>query len=72
MEAMARKRAIALDAIPSTFSDLEYADNRGEERLQSRHADQIELKYSQAPGKDWIYIETWGIPRNLVIRFLYS
>ena len=69
---MTRKRAIALDAIPSTFSDPEYADNRGEERLQSRHADQIELEYSQAPGKDWIYIETWGIPRNLVIRFLYS
>ena len=69
---MIRKCAIALDVIPSTFSDPEYVADLGEERLQSGHADQMELENDQAPGKNWICIETWGIPRNLVIRFLYS
>ena len=69
---MTRKCAIALDAIPSTFSDPEYAADLGEERLQSEAAEHAELEYYHAPGEDCSYIGTWGTPRNLVIRFLYN
>ena len=34
-----RKRAIALDMMPSTFSDPECANSLGEKRLQSGHVD---------------------------------
>lgn len=68
MEVMARNRAVALDAISSTFSDPEYADDLSEERLQSEAAEHVELEYRQATCEDWRYIETWWGTWNMLIR----
>lgn len=70
---MTRERAIALDVIPSTFSDPENADELGKERLQSEAAEHVDLEYGQALCDDWIYIETsWRGIWNSLIRFRYS
>ena len=58
---MVRECAITLVVIPYAFRDPVCADELGRERLQSGHADQLELGYNPALCEDLSPISTWKI-----------